>query len=106
MPAIDWSGAEVRGAELTVPLTGKAPKAWRERAAAVVERRGRDGVEIKKGRLVVGGVERGGEPELRHLLESAVMQANADLGEQADEEPADEASEADREMTAAFRAFG
>src|SRR3954454_5086529 len=105
MPDIEWSGAEVHDGTLTVPLAGKAPKAWRERVTAVIDRLGGDGVEIKKGRLVVGAVEPGRESDVHHLLESAVLQANADLGEDDDEHDEDEASEADREMTAAFRGF-
>lgn len=110
MTAIDWAGAEVHDGTLTVPLSGNAPKAWRERVVAVADRLGHKDVEVKKRSLVVGDVHRGGEDELHHLLESAVLQANADLGEDDDgeegrDEPDDEASEADREMTAAFRAF-
>ena len=109
MTDIDWAGAEVHDGTLTVPLSGRAPKAWRERVAAVVDRLGRENVKVKKGRLVVDDVSPGGEDELRHLLESAVLQANADLGEdehdEHDGEHEDEASDADREMTAAFRAF-
>src|SRR4051812_25996299 len=99
MPDIEWSGAEVRDGTLTVPLAGKAPKAWRERVTAVIERLGRDGVEIRKGRLVVSAVEPGGESDVHHLLESAVLQANADLGEDEGGDDGDEASQADREMT-------
>ena len=44
-------------------------------------------------------------PNLRHLLESAVLQANTAF-EDDDGEPDDERSEADEQMTDAFRAFG
>ena len=45
----------------------------------------------------------GAEQDLRHLLESAVLQANADLA--APEENGNERSGEDAEMTEAFRAF-
>jgi len=108
MSAIDWASAEVSEGTLAVALTDKPSKEWRERVTAVAERLGRDGVEVKKERLVVPGVTPGSEAEVRHLLESAVLQANTDLGEDeddGDDEPADERSDADREMTEAFRAF-
>jgi len=106
MSEIEWASAEVSDGTLSVALSGKPSKEWRQRVESVVERLGRDGVEVKKGRLVVGGVEPGTEPDVRHLLESAVLQANSDLGEgEDDEHEEDEASQADREMTAAFRAF-
>jgi hypothetical protein len=107
MSEIQWASAEVKDGTLTVGLSGKPSKAWRQRVESVVERLGRDGVDVKKKRLVVGAVEPGTESEVRHLLESAVLQANADLSEDdGDDDPEeDEASQSDREMTAAFRAF-
>lgn len=44
------------------------------------------------------------EADLRHLLESAVLQANTAFDD--DDEPDDERSEADEQMTDAFRASG
>ena len=106
MSAIDWASAEVSEGTLAVALTDKPSKEWRERVTAVAERLGRDGVEVKKERLVVPGVTPGSEAEVRHLLESAVLQADADLGEEdSDEGHGDTRSDADREMTEAFRAF-
>jgi hypothetical protein len=105
MSEIDWSTAEVRDGKLSVELTEKPSKEWRERLTGVVERLGRDGVAIKKERLVVEEVAPGTEGDVRHLLESAVLQVNADLAPDEPDEPADERSDADREMTDAFRAF-
>ena len=90
---------------LTVGLSGKPSKAWRQRVESVVERLGRDGVEVKKERVVVSGVETGREGDVRHLLESAALQANADLAPDEPEDEGDQASETDREMTQVFRAF-
>jgi hypothetical protein len=105
MTDIDWSSAEVRDGRLTVELTEKPSKEWRERLAEVVERLGHGGVALDKQRLSVEGVEPGGEADVRHLLESAVLQVNADLAPDEPADDGDERSDADREMTEAFRAF-
>ena len=111
---IDWSAAEVEGSVLTVPLTGEPSKAWTERAAEVVERLERggggwDAVKIGRKAIEVSGVQAGAEGDLRHFLEGAVMQANADFAPESEPEESGgngdgEASEADGEMTGAFRA--
>jgi hypothetical protein len=106
---IDWGSAQVRDGRLTVALSDKAPEAL----AGVIERLGREGhpwgdVEVGKKKLQVAGVSPGDEAQLRHFLESAVLQANADAGLTADEEDEDageHVDSADAEMTAAFRAF-
>ena len=110
---IDWSAAEVAGGDLSVPLTGEPSKEWTARVAEVVERLKRGGGgwgEVKVGRkaIDVADVEAGAEGDLRHFLEGAVMQANADFApapEAQDEDGDGAASEADGEMTGAFRAF-
>ena len=106
--AIDWGSAEVHDGELTVRLSEDAPKRWRDRFEAVLARLGGgEGVKAGKAKLTVAGVAPGREEDVRHLLDSAVLQANADLGEgdaEASSEP-DEADERDRSMTRAFRAF-
>ena len=105
MPSIDWSSAEVEDGTLTVRLSEKRDDTWRERVSAVVERLGHDGVKVGKDDIRVQGVQPGGEGDIRHLLESAVLQANTDLGSDDDESESDEKSETDRKMTQAFRAF-
>jgi hypothetical protein len=50
-------------------------------------------------------VTAGAEHDLRHLLESAVLPANADLAPTEADDGADERSEDDVQMTEAFRAF-
>ena len=50
-------------------------------------------------------VRPGAEEGLRHLLESALMQANSGLEEGEDDDADDELSEEDREMTETFRSF-
>jgi hypothetical protein len=108
---IDWSAAEVSGGDLSVPLSGEPSKAWTERVAEVVERLKRGGggwskVEVGLKAIDVKGVQAGAESDLRHFLESAVMQANADFAPEPEApDEGDEGSEADGEMTGAFRAF-
>ena len=110
-PTIDWKSATVEGARLTVPFTGKADADWAERVERVLGRLDGGGsrwgaIEVGKKKLKVDAVSPGSERDLRHLLESALLQANADLPDEAGEESDDDGlSDADREMTEAFRAF-
>jgi hypothetical protein len=108
-PYIDWKSATVDGGRLTVPLAGERTSDWTERVEHVLERldRGSGGwgeIAVGKKKLKVESVRPGSEADLRHLLESAIQEANADL-DTSEEQPADERSEADQEMTDAFRAF-
>ena len=111
---IDWRSASVRDGRLTVPLTERAPSEWAESVEAVIGRLRRGGrgwgeIEVSKKRLSVDAVQPGTEADLHHFLESAVLQVNADRGDDdEDEEKADEdgGSDEDRRMTEAFRAFG
>jgi hypothetical protein len=105
---IDWSSAEVDDGRLTVPVTGKPSKKWADAVTRVLDRlqRGERWGEIKvtKKQLRVEAVEPGTEADLRHLLESAVLQANSEF-EDDEPEAEDERSDADQQMTDAFRAF-
>lgn len=107
---IDWASAEVTDSALTVPLAGEPSKAWAERAADVIDRLGDAGgwgaIEVTREQVTVEAVQPGSEADLRHLLESAVMQANADFAlAQGPAGDGDEPAEADSEMAGAFRAF-
>ncbi|MFZ2112483.1 MAG: hypothetical protein WAU77_01980 [Solirubrobacteraceae bacterium] len=54
----------------------------------------------------VAGVQQGSEPELRHFLESVVLQANSDTQPEAPED--DDAGgepDVDEQMTATFKTF-
>ncbi len=104
---IDWSTAQVSDAELVVALAQPPPHEWRTRAKsaiALLDRPGQawDAVKIKKDRIVVSGVAEGREDDVRHFLESIVLQANAGESDEAPEhvDPADE------RMTSAFQSFG
>ena len=105
---IDWAEAAVDGGQLTAPIAGEATKEWAERVASVIERLHSGGshwgaIKVTKKKVTVADVTAGAEQDLRHLLESAVLQANADLA--APEENGNERSGEDAEMTEAFRAF-
>jgi len=107
---IEWGSASVDGARLTVALTGKPSKDWREAFERVFERLGSRGsgwgdIELAKRELQVDAVEPGAENDLRHLLESVVLQANASIGAEPGDDEAEERSGPDEEMTERFRSF-
>jgi hypothetical protein len=107
---IDWASAEVQDSALSVPLAGEPSKAWADRVAEVIERLGSGGgwgtIAVKRDAISVKDVQSGAEADLRHLLESAVMQANADFAPAEPEADDDEGGDpADEEMAGAFREF-
>ena len=108
--SIDWASAEVKGGELTVALVGEANAEWAERVQAVVERLDRPGsgwgaTKVTEATVTVEAVGAGAEKDLRHLLDGAVQQANADYAPEAPDDAGDEPSEEDSAMTEAFRSF-
>jgi hypothetical protein len=109
---IDWSTAAVERATLTVELTGEPSREWAEHMDAVLARlvdgaRPWGPIKVAKRRIKVESVEAGSVDDLRHLLESAVQQTNADLmaPPEAPEATSSEADETDRTLTETFRAF-
>ena len=109
--SIDWASAAVKGGDLTVALAGEPSTEWAGRVQAILERLGRPGsgwgaIKVTKARIQVEAVVAGGEDDLRHLLDGAVQQANADFAApQEDDDAGDGLSEADGAMTEAFRSF-
>lgn len=108
--SIDWASAEVRGGDLTVALAGEANADWAERVQAIVERLDQTGsawgaTKVTEAKVSVEAVRAGAEEDLRHLLDGAVQQANADFAPEAPDDAGDEASEEDGAMTEAFRSF-
>ena len=106
---IDWAQATVDGGQLTAPLAGEPTKKWTARVEAVLERLHPGGsqwgaISVTKKKVTVDNVTAGCESDLRHLLESAVLQANADFA-QPEEEPDDDRSDEDQRMTQTFNAF-
>jgi hypothetical protein len=111
---IDWRGAAVDGGRLTVPFEGTAPAGFKEQLSEVIARLDRGGsawgeIKVTKAKLRVADVAAGAESDLRHFLEAAVLQANANLAtdDEDDDSPdsGGERSEADARMTEAFRGF-
>jgi hypothetical protein len=104
----------VDGGRLTVPYAGKPPAEFKTALARVIERLDRGGggwgaIKAGKAGLRVDDVSAGSESDLRHFLEAAVLQANADVRDDADDDDGTDASgersEADEAMTDAFRGF-
>ena len=107
---IDWASASVEDADLTVALTDTHSKQWGEAFVGVLERldtraSGWGTIKLGKRKINVADVEPGAENDLRHLLESVVLQANATISAEPADSADSERSEPDEEMTAAFRAF-
>jgi hypothetical protein len=102
---LDWGQATVRGGKLELPLTHKASKRWVKEITSILDRLDpRAGVEVGRENVTVA-VEQGEEQNVRHLLESAVLEANSRLT--VDEDGGDdEPGEEDVSMTATFRTFG
>ena len=108
--SIDWASAEVRGGDLTVALAGEANAEWAKRVQAIVERLDRPGsgwgaTKVTKAKVTVEAVGAGAEEDLRHLLDGAVQQANADYAPEVQDDAGDGPSEQDSAMTDAFRSF-
>lgn len=105
---MDWRSADVRDGRLTVAFTEKPQKDWIERLERVVERLHRpspgwQAIEIKKTKLAVDAVAPGSEADLRHFLDSALLQANAEP--EGDHDAPDGRSEQDQVLTRIFRGF-
>jgi hypothetical protein len=111
---IDWQSVEVRDGNVLVMLTGAASKQWGEHFQAVLKllTQGNTAwgeVSLGKKGIKVEALQPGAEDDLRHLLESVVMQVNTELAP----DPGDEAVEAedpqvraDRKMAETLKAFG
>ncbi len=114
---IDWASAVVEDGALEVALVGSSSKEWSTRFARVLAlldtaHGGWQEVRLAKKRLHVEGLSEGSEAELRHLLESAVIEANSTLHEGSEPDrratesaEQDPAAERDRRMTETFRRF-
>jgi hypothetical protein len=116
---IDWASAEVHDGDVTVELSGRDSKQWRERFDTVLRLLGPSGggwdeVKLTKGSIRVKSLQPAAEDDLRHFLESLVVQVNAELpdelgeGDGEDEDGAeslDRGAILDAEMTATLRSF-
>jgi hypothetical protein len=110
---LDWSSAAVRDRVLAVEVSGTPNADWARGLESVVERLYRPGsgwgeIEISKATLRVAAVTPGCEADLRHFLDSVVLQVNSNFAprEEGDEAGDDSGGSAqDREMTEVFRSF-
>jgi hypothetical protein len=117
---IDWASAEVHDGDVSVELSGKNSKEWRERFDTVLRLLGPSGggwgeVKLTKGSIRVKSLQPQAEGDLRHFLESLVVQVNAELldepheGNGEDDEDSagslDRGAILDAEMTATLRSF-
>ena len=99
----------MRERELRIAFEEPISTSERKHMAALVRRLERPGepweaIAVKKDRLIVSDIADGAEDDLRHFLESLLLEANAaaDDGDDAEHEQVDEH---DRRMTEAFQAF-
>lgn len=107
--SIDWSSAVVEDGRLTVDLTGEPSSEWGDHMHGVLVRldgRLAERTKVAKRRIRVTGVERDEPDELRHLLEGAAQQTNADLVSPPPVDPEAAVDAGDAALTDAFRAFG
>jgi hypothetical protein len=112
---IRWDTAEIEDAALTVELTGSNSRIWKARFEQVLALLGsahsswgearvtKDGINVKD-------VEHGSESELRHFLESVVLQADADpeadvIGQARDRIDGKDDPGPDEQMMRTFRSF-
>jgi hypothetical protein len=123
---LDWSTAEVSDATLSVALSAKPPKEWRGAFQRTVTLLSAGNWEVtldaKRKSVQITAVRPGDEERVRHLLEAAVLQANATLvseeelyggepeqdeeGEDSGEDEDDAAEPSpDEELTGRFRGF-
>jgi hypothetical protein len=111
---IEWRSAEIEDGALTVRLAGASSKAWKARFKGVLAlldtpHSGWGEVRLVKKSIKVARVQQGSEADLRHFLESAVLQANTDAAPDGTppepHEDDDEETDVDRQMTQTFRGF-
>ena len=107
---IDWATASVKDGRLSVVLSGAPPKGFAAQLEHVIARLATSGhrwgeVSTGKRKLHVEDVESGAEDDLRHFLESALLQANAAVGSESDESPDAAEPGPDEQMASVFRSF-
>jgi hypothetical protein len=119
---LDWSTAEVSDGELTVGLSEKPLKQWRETFERTAKLLGAGSWEVslkpKKGSVQVASVQPGDEDRVRQFLGGAVLEANTTLvseqelydsqaaeDEEAQSEPAASEPSPDEALTEHFREF-
>ncbi len=111
---IEWGSAQIEDATLAVELTGSASKAWKARFESVLAlldtpHSSWGEVHLTKKGVKVGDLQQGSESEVRHFLESVVLQANSDTAPDTpkhdDDSDGGDEPDPDEQMKATFRAF-
>lgn len=109
---IKWDSTQIEDGTLIVELTGPNSKVWNERFAGVLTlldtpHSGWGEVRLTKKGIKVGDCQQGTEEQLRHLLESIVMQVNTDTDAQENgtERESESEPDPDEQMAATFRGF-
>lgn len=113
---IEWASALFEDGTLTVELSGKSSKEWSGRFATVLsllDPGHSDWGQVRqtKNRISVVDVREGAEDDLRHFLESVVLQVNSDIAPEeepqalGDDAESDPTSTVDEQMAATFRSF-
>jgi hypothetical protein len=112
---IRWDTAQIEDAALTVELAGSNSRVWKARFEQVLAllnsaHSSWGETRVTKDSITVADVGQGSESELRHFLESVVLQANADPEADASVQARDsidgkDEPGPDEQMTRTFRSF-
>lgn len=112
LPQLAWEEAEVHDGELHLALTADAPRGWAPRFRRLLARLGTDGesrwgrISVSRREVKVADVAEGGEVDLRHLLETVLLQVNTDFGpEEEDDAERSPEEQRDARLTESFRGF-
>jgi hypothetical protein len=113
LPGLAWDEADVHDGELQLPLTAEAPRGWAARFRELLERLGDDDgegrwgkVSVSRSEVKVADVAEGGEKDLRHLLESVLLQVNTDFAPEDEQRAAPSpGQQRDARLAESFRAF-
>jgi hypothetical protein len=112
LPQLAWDEAEVHDGELHLALTADAPHGWARRFRRLLSRLGTDGesrwgrISVSRREVKVADVAEGGEGDLRHLLETVLLQVNTDFApDEADDTQASPEEQRDARLTESFRGF-
>src|SRR5436305_13111969 len=87
---LNWRTAQVKDASLSVELEGEIPAGWEQSFETTVRVLGNGDwgeVSLEKTKVRVEDITAGSEDKLRHFLESALAQANANQQSGEEERP-------------------
>jgi hypothetical protein len=104
---LDWSTAEVNDGTVTVELSGKPAARWAkhfDRTVQLLHRGNWSEVKLKNKQIRLGVVSAGTEDDVRHFLESLVLEANTTI-EPEEQEAAGDGSKEDQAITERLRSF-